>query len=87
MRFDQGSIYVAEAKAEPHSNLIGKFEPESNLIIVEPELEPGPCDLDNNNVYIAIASKLCLNKASIMTKNDNLKLALCQYLSEAVKAM
>jgi hypothetical protein len=36
-----GSIYIVE----PHPNLIGKFKPESNLIVVEPELEPEPCDL------------------------------------------
>ena len=34
-------IYIFEPKAEPHSNLVGKFEPESNLIVVEPE----PCDI------------------------------------------
>jgi hypothetical protein len=38
-----GSIYIAEPKVEPHPNLTGKFEPKSNLIIVEPE----PCDLGN----------------------------------------
>ena len=27
------------------SNLIGKFEPESNLILAEPKPEPEPCDL------------------------------------------
>ena len=28
------------------SNLIQKFEPESNLKVVEPEHEPEPCDID-----------------------------------------
>ena len=27
------------------SNLIQKFEPESNLKVVEPEHEPKPCDI------------------------------------------
>ena len=27
------------------TNLIGKFEPESNLIVAEPEFEPEPCDI------------------------------------------
>ena len=33
-------IYIVE----PHPNLIGKFKPELNLILAEPE--PEPCDLD-----------------------------------------
>ena len=32
-------------KVEPHPNLIGKFEPESKLIVAQHELEPEPCDL------------------------------------------
>jgi hypothetical protein len=48
-RFHWGSIFIAEPKVEPHSNLIGKFEPESNLIVVELELEPEPCDLGYGN--------------------------------------
>ena len=30
---------------EPNANLIGKFEPESNLKVAEPEHEPEPCDI------------------------------------------
>jgi hypothetical protein len=37
---------IVEPKAEPYSNFIRKFEPESNLILVEPELEPEPCDIE-----------------------------------------
>ena len=42
---------IVEPKAEPYSNFIRKFEPESNLILVEPELEPEPCDIGSNNKY------------------------------------
>ena len=38
-------MYIVEPEVEPHSNLIRKFEPESNLILAEPELEPEPCDI------------------------------------------
>ena len=38
---------------------------------------PEATKIYNNNVYIMIASQLCLKQASIMTKNDNLKLAIC----------
>ena len=34
-------IYIVVPIVEPHLNLIGKFEPEPNLILAEPE----PCDL------------------------------------------
>ena len=39
-------MYIAEPNDEPHPNLIEKFEPESNLKVVEPELEPEPCVID-----------------------------------------
>jgi hypothetical protein len=32
-------------------------------------------EIYNSNVYIMIASQLCLKQASIMTQNDNLELA------------
>ena len=38
-------ICIVEPNAEPHSNLIGKFEFESNLIVVELEFELEPCDI------------------------------------------
>jgi hypothetical protein len=38
-------MYIVEPEVEPHLNLIRKFEPESNLILAEPELEPKPCDI------------------------------------------
>jgi hypothetical protein len=38
-------MYIVEPEVEPHPNLIRKFEPESNLILAEPELEPEPCDI------------------------------------------
>ena len=41
-------MYIVEPEVEPHPNLIRKFEPESNLILAEPELEPEPCDIGNN---------------------------------------
>jgi hypothetical protein len=48
-------MYIAELNDEPHLNLIGKFEFESNLIVVKPE----PCDIvldlgknrENNNTF------------------------------------
>ena len=33
---------------EPMPNLIGKFEPKSNLKVVEPEHEPEPCDIGHD---------------------------------------
>ena len=38
-------IYIVEPIVEPHPNLIGKFEPEPNLILAKPEPEPELCDL------------------------------------------
>ena len=38
-------IYIVEPIVEPHPNLIGKFEPEPNLILAEPEPKPEPCVL------------------------------------------
>ena len=32
------------------SNLIRKFEPESNLKVTEPEYEPEPCDIGPGHV-------------------------------------
>ena len=57
-----GSIYIAEPKVEPHPNLIGKFEPKSNLIFVKPELEPEPCDLvySDTSTSLRILILLCL---------------------------
>ena len=45
-------IYIVEPIVKPHLNLVGKFEPEPNLILVEPEPEPKPCDLGRIGVNI-----------------------------------
>ena len=42
-------IYIVELNVEPHTNLIGKFEFKSNLIVSELEFEPEPCDIASNN--------------------------------------
>ena len=43
-------IYIVEPIVEPHPNLIGKFEPEPNLILAEPEPELESCDLGDYHV-------------------------------------
>ena len=45
-----------EPNGEPHTNLIEKFELESNLIVVEPEFEPEPCDIASRYVRIVLTS-------------------------------
>ena len=35
-------MYIDEPYADPYPNFIQKFEPESNLKVVEPEFEPEP---------------------------------------------
>ena len=39
-------IYIFESKDESQTNLIEKFEFESNQMVIELEFEFGPCDLE-----------------------------------------
>ena len=45
-------MHIVEPNAEPHPNLIEKFEFELNLNLVELEFEPKPCDLGWNCTHM-----------------------------------